>query len=115
MKYFCICFLFLLVLSCNKISEKRRAELWSMVRSNNVDSIIVATMEIQKGKDSSMINAILYKADDPRITHRPFQKGMSVYQVKMTALKQIINLDPPKKITYQVDTSIINFYINSLK
>ncbi|HET7115649.1 MAG TPA: hypothetical protein VFI29_04130 [Hanamia sp.] len=86
-----------------------------MIRSNKVDSIVVATIEIQKVNDSSMLNAILYKPNDPRITQLPFQKGMSVYQIKMTALKQITGITPPIKITYKVDTSIINFYQEKIK
>lgn len=82
-----------------------------MTKSNNVGSIIEATLVIQKEKDTSMIDAILYKADDPRITHYQSRKGMSVYQIKMFALKQITGIAPPKDVTYNVDTSIINFYI----
>ena len=85
------------------------------MKSNNVDSIIQATIEIQKAKDTSMIDAILYGADDPRITHHAMHKGMSVYQIKMNSLKRVIGLIPPKKITYKVDTSIINFYLQVVK
>jgi len=85
-----------------------------MMKSNNVDSIIKAVMEIQEVNDTSMIDALLYKPNDPRITHNLLYKGMSVYQIKMTALKKIINLDPPKPITYEVDTTVIEFYVRSL-
>jgi len=77
-----------------------------MIKSNNVDRIVSATIEIQKAKDTSMLYAILYKPDDPRITQLAFQKGMSVYQIKMTALRQLTGIIPSKKITYKVDTSI---------
>lgn len=111
MKYFYSLIFCLLIYSCNNsLSDKRRLELWSMIRSNNADSIVIATIEIQKANDSSMLDAILYKPNDPRITQLPFQKGMSVYQIKMTALKQITGITPSTKITYKVDTSIINFY-----
>lgn len=109
-------FFLLVIFSCNQhLGNKRKKELWSMIQSNNVDRIIEATIEIQKAKDTSMIDAILYKPEDHRITHRAFQKGMSVYQIKMTALKQITGIIPPKKITYKVDTSIINFYVRKLR
>lgn len=116
MKYFFGFIFCLLIYSCNNnLSDKRRLELWLMIRSNNVDSIVIATIEIQKANDSSMLDAILYKPNDPRITQLPFQKGMSVYQIKMTALKQITGIIPPTKITYNVDTSIINFYREKIK
>jgi hypothetical protein len=47
-----------------------------------------------------------YKHAMPRITQLAFQKGMSVYQIKMTALRQLTGIIPSKKITYKVDTSI---------
>jgi hypothetical protein len=111
MKLCSIFFLFIFLLSCNRMSDKRKIELWRMMKSNNVDSIIQATIEIQKAKDTGMIDAILYGADDPRITHNARHKGMSVYQIKMSALKRVTGLLPPKKITYKVDTTVINFYL----
>lgn len=101
--------------SCNNLTEKRKSVLWKMSQSNNVDSIIDATIEIQKAEDTSMLGALLYNANDPRISHKPFQKGMSVYQIKMNALRQITKIEPPCKITYSVDTSIIRFYRQLLK
>ena len=86
-----------------------------MMKSNNVDCIVTATVEIQKGKNTSMLNAIFYNPDDPRITQLAFQKGMSVYQIKMTALKHLTGITPPHKITYRVDTAIINFYKEKIK
>lgn len=85
------------------------------MQSDNVDSIIEATLEIQEANDTSMLDAVLYKPDDPRVSHNVFHKGMSVYQVKMLTLKKIIGVNPPGEITYRVDTSIINFYIEKIK
>ena len=83
-----------------------------MIKSNNVDSIIQATIEIQDARDTSMIEAILYNADDPRITHRASQKGMSIYQIKMNTLRLITKAAPPTEVTHEVDTLVINFYRN---
>ena len=109
-------FFCLIILSCNQnIDKGRKEKLWIMMKSNNANSIIKAVLEIQNAKDTSMIDAVLYKPDDPRITHTLFHKGMSVYQIKMLALEKITNIAPPKEITYEVDTAIINFYIDKLK
>ena len=108
-KYLYFLAFYFTLLSCHQ-NRMSREELWSMVKSKNVDSIVIATIEIQKLKDTTMISALLYKAEDPRITHRRLQKGMSVYQIKMNALRQITGLEPPNRITYEVDTSIISFY-----
>lgn len=116
MKLYRIILLFLVVQSCMQTSGSRKKELlWQMVKSNNIDSIIDATIEIQKAKDTSMIDAILYNSDDPRITNRLEYKGFSVYQIKMQSLRMITGIKPPKQVTYNVDTSIINFYKNTLR
>ena len=106
----------LIILSCTqKLDKNRKEQLWIMMKSNNVNSIVKAVMEIKEAKDTSMIDAILYKPNDPRITHNLLHTGMSVYQIKMTALKQITNIAPPKEITYEVDTTVINFYVKRFK
>lgn len=98
-------------MSCHKISNKRKIELWSMIKSNNKDSIINATVEIQKVGDTSMVGALLYKPYDPRVLTRINYKGMSVYQIKMLALGFITGKKPPQPVTYIPDSSIVNFYI----
>lgn len=111
-----VSFLFLVFFSCtHRLSEKRKKALWAEIRGDNVDRIIEATLEIQEANDTSMFDAILYKADDPRITHNIFHKGKSVYQVKMLALKRMTGINPPNEITYIVDTAVIKFYIEKTK
>jgi|GEM_PF-3350922 hypothetical protein len=114
MKLYKILLILLILQACRQISINRKNDLWVMVKSNNVDSIIDATIEIQEAKDTSMFSAILYKPDDPRITNNLKYKGLSVYQIKMQALKLMTGLNPPKQITYNIDTTIINFYRNKL-
>ena len=85
-----------------------------MIQSQNIDSIILATEEIRKARDTSMISALLYRADDPRITHQLVHKGKSVYQIKMEALKEVTGVSPPVEITDEVDTSVVQFYLKIL-
>ena len=100
--------------SCNS-SLNTNEKLWGMVKSDNVNSIIDATLEIQKTKNKSMMDALLYKPADPRITHRLKYYGMSIYQIKMLSLEILTEIKPPKEITYIPDSSIINFYIQTIK
>lgn len=86
-----------------------------MIQSNNPDSIIKATIEIRKAKDTSMISALLYNPYDPRIIHRLGLNGRSVYQIKMEALEIVTGKKPPKKLTYEPDSSIVNFYMQELQ
>lgn len=107
-----ICVIFV---SCKqKDNKERNLQFWSMIKSGNVDSIIEATIGIQQSKDTSMIGALLYGADDPRITHKLRYKGMSVYQIKMGALRNLTGLNPPTEISYKVDTAIISYYRSEL-
>lgn len=92
-----------------------RSELLWVRCNSGYDRIIEAILEIQEANDTSMLDAMLYKADDPRITHNVFHKGKSVYEVKMLALKRITGVNPPSEITYREDTAIINFYIEKVK
>lgn len=107
-----------MLLSCNNrtdINADRKSQLWSMIKSNNADSIIKATIEIKKAKDTSMINALLYNSYDPRIIHRLGLNGKSVYQIKMEALEFVTKITPPKELTYRPDSVIVNFYIQELQ
>jgi hypothetical protein len=110
MKYFFVIFFYLLFACSTGNQTQRKKELWAMIQSQNIDSIIFATEEIRKTHDTSMVNALLYRVDDPRITHQLYYKGKSVYQIKMEALKEITGVSPPGEITYKVDTSIVLFY-----
>lgn len=81
-----------------------------MVRSEKIGKIVNATEEIRKSRDTTMIGALLYNADDPRLLYFLSYKGKSIYQIKMEALQEITGIAPPHKITDAVDTSIIQFY-----
>jgi hypothetical protein len=115
MKYFFIIFSFAFFACSTRNQTERKRELWMMVQSQNVDSIILATEEIRRAHDTSMVTALLYRANDPRITHQLSHKGKSVYQIKMEALEEITGVSPPVEITYIVDTSIVQFYRKILR
>ncbi len=109
-------FLSLMFLSCNNsIDADRKEQLWLMIKSNNADSIIKATIEIRRAKDASMISALMYNPYDPRIIHRVGLNGKSIYQIKMEALGVITGKKPPRKLTYQPDSSIVEFYRQELR
>ena len=84
-----------------------------MIKADNPNKIVEATEEINDSKDTSMIDAVIYKPDDPRITNLLHYKGMSVYQVKMNTLVHLTGLKPLHAITWEVDTSIIRFFLKN--
>lgn len=87
-----------------------REELWSMIKSGNQNKIIIATAEIQKRKDTSLLNALMFNSDDARVSHLFEFYGKSVYQIKMEAAVELTGIYPPKIITKNPDSSIISFY-----
>src|SRR5688500_17989954 len=98
-----------------KTGRAKERRVWTMIRSQNVDSIIRATEEIRESRDRSMVYALLYDAFDPRITHNFRCKGSSIYQIKMQALKEVTGVSPPVPIMYEVDTSVVDFYRQYLR
>jgi len=96
----------------NHSVKMQRDELWSMIRSGNQNEIIIAIDEIHKRKDTVLLDAILFNADDARISHLLNFFGKSIYQIKMEAIMDITGVKPPKVITNKPDSSIINFYSN---
>jgi hypothetical protein len=96
--------------SC-KTKNNTNVVLWSKIRSNNMDSIIDATLEIQETKNMSMINALLYQSFDPRITHRIRYNGMSIYEIKMLSVELLTGDKCPNPISYEPDSAVISYYL----
>lgn len=104
---FNILFLIAFALGCDSYSRK---EVDRLLESDRPGDLVKAYYLIGEKKDTLYIPTILQNASDPRITHDVEFKGNSVYQSKMTALKKISGLTPPRQITYKPDTLVIQFY-----
>ncbi len=102
-----LCFVFLCCVIAQGCKTSNTAPFLS---SNNKDSIIAGAAMLTPD-DTNGVRLIFVHADDPRITHKLWHYGQSMYQVKMNALKRISKLDPPAPITYKPDSEIIGFYI----
>ncbi|MFN4316141.1 MAG: hypothetical protein ACK4E0_17765 [Chitinophagaceae bacterium] len=105
--------LFLCFLSC-KNNQVSKEQLVSMLRSDDIDSILSAIERIQNKRDTSMLIYLLDNADDPRIIHKLKYKGMSVYQVRMTTIRFLTGIESNEAITYKPDSAIIKFYLSLL-
>ena len=57
-----------------------------------------------------MLRVFFENAYDERITHNAEYYGESIYQIKMSAISSMTGIEPPKKITYIPDSSIVYFY-----
>ncbi len=103
--------LYFLLISCTPDSERQRAEIRKLINSNDKGSLVEGFNLVGESKDTSFVRDIFTNPDDPRVSNNSRFKGISVYQAKMTAIKKITQTEPPAKITYKPDTSIINFYM----
>jgi hypothetical protein len=103
----------LFILSCSPDIDD--AVLIKMLKGDNKEQFIEAIMYIEDNHKIDMVQYLLYDAMDPRVTHDIRFKGMSIYQIKMHALKRFTGTNPPKRITSEPDSSILNFYADILK
>ena len=96
----------LFITSCESDSTK----IARLLKSNDKDDLILGYYLAGEAKDTSYIPMMFRDIYDVRITHKIKFYGTSVYKSKMVALKKISGLNPPKPISYELDTTIINFY-----
>lgn len=101
------CLLLLLILSCNK-NEK----IYSLLSSHDKNDLISGAYKAGESGKKEFIPLLLKNADDFRTTTNLKFKGITVYQQKMIALKNIFKVEPPNRITSLPDSSIIKFYID---
>ena len=111
MKYILIGIL-IACISCERKLD--RVDIIKMLNSNNKDSIILGCRYVSQQKDTTYYAHLLKNPYDPRISHMLKFKGESVYQSKMKALEEITGLKAPKKITHEIDSSIVLFYKNRI-
>lgn len=104
-----------IIILCSFQMKFSNREIIELLKSDNRDSLVMALSQEYGSKDSALVKYIMRNPTDPRITHEAFHKGMSIYQMKMNAMKRITLAIPPKAITYKPDTSIINFYLSISK
>jgi hypothetical protein len=107
MRYSILIFVLILFLvSCQ--DSKREVRL--LLDKGKKEDLVKAFYQIGETRDTSFLKEVIANPYDPRVVHVAEFYGISVYQSKMIALKKISGLTPPKKITYQPDSTVINFY-----
>ena len=100
--------LLVLIASCEE--KYSREEVKLLLQKGRQEDLVNAYYLIGQNKDTTFLNDLISNPYDPRIVHLLQFYGMSVYQCKMHALRKISGLSPPKKITYEPDSAIVNFY-----
>jgi len=109
LNYILLACIIFFTLSCTK--RVNRSMLKKMLKSNDISQIIEAVNYIADTRDTSMVKDMLENSFDPRITHFAKHKGMSIYQLKMGAMRKLTGIVSPNKITYKPDSVNIDFYV----
>ena len=104
-KYFSLLIWFT-ILSCNS-----NEQITALLNSNVKDDIILGSNKAGESGKKQFIPLLLKNAADERRSTNFNFKGVTVYQAKMDALRKIFKKEPPVKITYKLDSTIIKFYI----
>lgn len=99
--------LFILI-SCKESNDSIKKKMESDSKLEVVEGNYLAG----KYRKTELVYLLLENPYDPRITHHYRFNGMSIYQSKMTALKNISGLEPPHEITYRPDSVNVEFYIH---
>jgi len=102
----CIFIFTLAVISC----QDSKQEVKRLLERGQKEDLVKAFYLIGENRDTSFLKEVIANPYDPRIVHLAQFYGMSVYQSKMVALRKISGLSPPRKITYQPDSTVVNFY-----
>lgn len=88
-------------------------DIKTLLQSKNVEDRIEAAYDAGETGKAKFIPDLLKDADDPGRSMLLQFKGYSVYQEKMIALRKILKVEPPVKITRDPDSIVIRFYINA--
>lgn len=83
-----------------------------MLNSDKKIEVIKAINYIADHHQTHMVKYLLADAMDPRITHDLRYKGMSIYKIKMGAMKRLTGVKPIKEITYIPDSAVFKFYVD---
>ncbi|WP_282160412.1 hypothetical protein [Ulvibacterium marinum] len=98
-----------ILLSCG-YKNRDTEQIKELLLSESIDDVFEGNFLAGKQKEEGLVYLILKDADDPKIIHNIKYKGMSIYQSKMMALKNISGLEPTSQITHKPDSSIVAFY-----
>jgi hypothetical protein len=108
-------FLLNILLHSCKGNNMNSDEIKKALISDDNKRIMNAVYLIGEKKDTSFIEELIRLSYDPRISHQREFLGMSIHQACMGAFKKITHQLPPNKITDEVDSLNVTFYINLLK
>ena len=102
-----IILLLLLIYGCHSSNVK---DIDKLISSGRTIDIIRCANLIGEYKKIEYIPYLFNNIEDDRVTNDLRYKGISAYQSCAEALRRLSGLEPPNKITYKLDTTIVIFY-----
>ena len=99
-----------IVVACNNDSKITR-----LLKSEKAYEVILGAFEAGESGNKKFVPLLLDNCADERSTTNIQFKGFTVYEEKMAALRKIYKKEPPVKISWKPDSTIIKFYIEYAK
>lgn len=93
-------------------SCENRDRIIDLLRSQEKDDVIKGAYLAGESGNKEFVPLLLNNAWDFRRSTNLRFKGYSVYEEKMIALKKLFGKAPSVKITFEPDSTVIDFYIN---
>jgi hypothetical protein len=94
-------------ISCN--SDKK---IISLLKSQDSNEIILGAYEAGESGNKEFVPLLLEGLDNEGMSTESRFKGITIYQAKMIALKKIYKKEPPVKISYKLDSVVVNYFKN---
>ncbi len=107
-KFIWIVFMIVLGLACK--NEEDEEKIRNLLISENPNQVFEGNFLAGQYKKRNLVQLVLQDPYNQKISHHRKFKGLSMYQSKMIALKNISGLEPPSPITYKPDSAIVKFY-----
>lgn len=98
-------FFLIAIFSCNT-----KSQIMTLLKSGDKDDVISGAKKAGQRKNKEFIPLLLENAADWRRSTNFEFKGVTVYQAKMEALKNIFSASPSTPITPIPDSIVIKFY-----
>lgn len=90
------------------VSDKTKIIL--LLRTKSYNCMMYANYIIGDNKDTTFVPLLLRDSYNSGRGSALQNKGISIYESKMAALREISGLKPPKPITHEPDSVVVNFY-----
>ena len=103
--------LLLMVGGCGSSDQYDDEAIIELLESEDINDNFRGNFLAGKYKRRNVVHIILSDPYNPKITHHKNFYGLSLYQSKMIALKNISKMTPPVEIDYKPDSTVVEFYL----